>query len=79
LTAEILLACKFPVTVTEPNVVVPPELVDVSVNQAAALVSPSVGQTFKELEFVSYHNFNYIYYFFNRFCGFNIFISIIII
>jgi hypothetical protein len=36
----------FPVTVTPPNEVVPPELVAASVSHAAALVVPSAGQTF---------------------------------
>ena len=53
---EILFADKLPVTVTDPKVVVPPLAVEVSVNHAAALVKPSVGQTHNVWVFVLYHN-----------------------
>ena len=51
-----LFAPMFPVTVTAPNVVVPPLDVEVSANQLLADVVPSRGQTYIVLEFVSYHN-----------------------
>jgi hypothetical protein len=55
-TADILFADKLPVTVTAPNVVAPPLLVDVNPNHAAALDSPSVGHTYSVLLFVLYHS-----------------------
>ena len=51
-----LLATRFPVTVTDPNVVAPPPEVDVNDNQARALASPSVGHTYNVLLFVLYHS-----------------------
>ena len=44
-TAVILFACKLPVTVTEPNVVVPEPPDCASVIQELAVVVPSAGQT----------------------------------
>ena len=52
LDADTLLADKFPVTVTAPNVVVPPDEVEVSDNQFDAEVVPSAGQTYNVLLFV---------------------------
>ena len=51
-----LPAAKFPVTVTAPNVVVPPLAVVLNVDHALALVSPSVGHTFNVEALISYHN-----------------------
>jgi hypothetical protein len=43
--AVMLFAVRFPVTVTAPNVVLPPLAVEVNDNQANPFASPSVGQT----------------------------------
>jgi hypothetical protein len=52
LDAVMLLADKFPVTVTAPNVVVPPDDVEVSDNQFDAEVVLAAGQTYNVLSFV---------------------------
>ena len=56
LFAVILLACRLPVTVTEPNVVVPEPPDCANVNHAFALLVPSAGQTHNVLALVLYHN-----------------------
>ena len=56
LFAVMLFACKLPVTVTEPNVVVPEPPDCASANHAFALLVPSAGQTYNVLALVLYHN-----------------------
>jgi hypothetical protein len=50
-----LFAATFPVTVTAPNVVVPPLAVEVNVAHADA-TAPSLGQTFSACALVSYQS-----------------------
>ena len=45
LAAVMLLACRLPVTDTEPKVVAPPLAVEVNANHAAELEVPSAGHT----------------------------------
>ena len=54
LVAVKLFAVALPVILTEPNVVLPPDAVDVNDSHARAFVSPSVGQTFNVVLDVSY-------------------------
>jgi hypothetical protein len=55
-TADKLFDERLPVTVTAPKLVLPPELVAVSANQASAFDSPSVGHTYNVLSLVLYQS-----------------------
>jgi hypothetical protein len=54
--ADKLEAAKLPVTVTAPNVVLPPLDVAVNANHTFALGAPLVGQTYNVLLLILYHN-----------------------
>jgi hypothetical protein len=56
LVIDKLLPETLPVTVTFPSVALPPELVEVNVSQANALVVLSAGHTFNVLSVVLNHN-----------------------